>query len=668
MRLRMTLRPRFSFAFFFCLVLGWGATVGASQPGPVDSATAGQGQSPLHAGGETGLEDLISLSIEELISVKVASKRKEEIHNSPAVVSILPEADIRTFGASNLLTALNWMPSVYTTGTYLFPDNIVSIRGDLSGAMNNHTLILINGRPVRESLAGGLNYPILTAFPVEMVKRVELVRGPGSVLYGTNAYTGVINIVPKEAEEATFRFAAEGGSFGYVSTSASGGAKLGEFNFYGAAKFINEDGWKFEAVDETGAFGSMHKGQRSAALATHMTYGPLSLDLFYVREELNHMGKAPIWSLPGQEIDTDRLFADLGYDLELHERWHLTSHVGFNYSDFTWEEDAERRKSLDTLGEITLFGSPIDELSLLGGVIVEYQSAPDLSNSSIVSYSRVPLSAYFQADIQPAQWVRLTGGFQWNKPEDGDSDFNTRFATVVNVTPKWGFKFLRGEAFRAPWPVETDIANPVLTGNPDLSPETITTYDGQVFYHDEKAQTSVTGFYSKLKGQIVRVPNPGGGFTFTNGGDTELWGVELEGRYAFTPRLYALGSVTHQESKEAAGVRSNLAPNTMAKFGLGYHDKRWLFGLFYTFFKSPPGMPGAAEVNPSPEDVHWLSLNMNVELSDLLGMEPGSVALTARGENLLDQEVHHPEFNRRRINSLPAASGIAAYGGLRFNF
>jgi len=74
---------------------------------------------------------------------------------------------------------------------------MAGVRGDIQSQLSNHILVLLNGRPVRESLLGGLNFPFFSAFPVEMIERKELVRGPGSVLYGTNAYSGIVNVITR---------------------------------------------------------------------------------------------------------------------------------------------------------------------------------------------------------------------------------------------------------------------------------------------------------------------------------------------------------------------------------------------------------------------------------------------------------------------------------------
>ena len=73
----------------------------------------------------------------------------------------------------------------------------LTMRGDATLGANNHILVLVNGRPIQESTHGGMIHPFLRSFPLASVKQIEIIRGPGSVLYGTNAYVGVINVITK---------------------------------------------------------------------------------------------------------------------------------------------------------------------------------------------------------------------------------------------------------------------------------------------------------------------------------------------------------------------------------------------------------------------------------------------------------------------------------------
>ena len=156
--------------------------------------------------------------------------------------------------------------------------------------------------------------------------------------------------------------------------------------------------------------------------------------------------------------------------------------------------------------------------------------------------------------------------------------------------------------------------------------------------------------------------------TYKNGGEMDFWGLEFEGKHYLNKKLYVLGSVTHQESREDSGINPSTVPNTMGKLGFGYQNGPVSAGVFYSYFSRPPSISGASEVNPDPDSIHWITANLNYDLSNWFGVDRGEATLTFSVENLLDQDVHYPEFNRRNINSLPGASGLAVYAGLRYEF
>jgi len=141
------------------------------------------------------------LHAENLVEIEVVSKQKESIYEAAGVVSVVNNDEIHRYGANNLHDLLSRVTSIYALGSYMYFDNTVSMRGDLFTHINNHTLLLINGRPFRESMFGGLNDTIYQDFPIHAIERIEIIRGPGSVLYGTNAYSGVINIVTKKIKK-----------------------------------------------------------------------------------------------------------------------------------------------------------------------------------------------------------------------------------------------------------------------------------------------------------------------------------------------------------------------------------------------------------------------------------------------------------------------------------
>jgi len=197
------------------------------------------------------IESLTDLSIEDLMNIEVttASKKSEKISDAPGVMTVITEQDIKNFGAQNLLDVLHLAPGFQAISSHLWVNNVVSLRGDLLTHLNVHVLILLNGRPMRESLTGGVNFPVFTAFPIEMIDRIEIIRGPGSVLYGTNAFAGVINIITKiPSKGSEMSLSLGGGSFGSARQTASAGYAGDDFSFIAGFQGFQEKGWNFSAA------------------------------------------------------------------------------------------------------------------------------------------------------------------------------------------------------------------------------------------------------------------------------------------------------------------------------------------------------------------------------------------------------------------------------------
>ena len=136
------------------------------------------------------------------------------------------------------------------TGSFLFPRNMASIRGNLIKHEDNHVLVLINGRPFRDVTLGGVNFSIYTAFPIHMIERVEVIRGPGSVLYGTNAFTGVINVVTKDPDKPMMHVSTLNGSYGWQSYSLSAGNGNECRGIYAGSTYSRSKGWPFTATED----------------------------------------------------------------------------------------------------------------------------------------------------------------------------------------------------------------------------------------------------------------------------------------------------------------------------------------------------------------------------------------------------------------------------------
>ena len=217
----------FQLTILFCASLPVAPVVTATSGAP-DPATYGEDL------------DLTELSLEELmdIEVTIATRTAEPLSQVPAAVYVLTGDEIRRSGHSSIAEALRMVPGMHVSRWSSNAWDVTS-RGFgpglsfVSSAYLNQLLVMVDGVVVYTPLFAGVWWP-LQDIPLETVDRVEIVRGPGGILWGANAVHGVVHVITKKAEEtqgpqASLRYATDDqhGSFRY-------GGQIGEDTYYRA--------------------------------------------------------------------------------------------------------------------------------------------------------------------------------------------------------------------------------------------------------------------------------------------------------------------------------------------------------------------------------------------------------------------------------------------------
>src|SRR5579885_824620 len=153
---------------------------------------------------------LKQLSLEELgnIEVTTVSKEPEEVWKTPAAVYVLTKEDIRRSGATSIPEALRLVPSVEVERTDA-SSWAVGIRG-FGSQFSKSVLVLIDGRNVYTPLFAGVNWRLQNVM-LEDVERIEVIRGPGGTIWGTNAVNGVINIITENSRDTQGGLVSVGG-------------------------------------------------------------------------------------------------------------------------------------------------------------------------------------------------------------------------------------------------------------------------------------------------------------------------------------------------------------------------------------------------------------------------------------------------------------------------
>ncbi len=634
--------------------------------------------SPLYSQSEDF--DLFKLSLEELskIVVVVASKKEEELRDAPSILSIVTAEEIKAYNAKNLLEVLGKVTSIQPTGSNFFPNNIANIRSATLTHNANHILILIDGRPFRDSVTGGLNFSLYLSFPLLMIERLEIIRGPGSVLYGSNAFAGVINIVTKikeSAKETTLQVST--GSFGSHSLSALVPLNGEEFESTLAVKYLTSDGWDMHLTDKNNVSGELKRSEESLGASYRAQYKGLTFSSLY--SETNQGVIGPAIRFPEDTVFVTKLFADIGYTQAIKSDWQGQYNLTFNrLIKFVNTNPAVKPAfANDYILETTFQGPlPVDNLNLLIGGSAEHHEGQLVSRNGI-RYTTKWYSGYMQLDYMATDALRLVAGAQLSKPDEVDAVLSPRLSAVYKINKAWGAKFLYGEAFRSAYEAERFVSLTNLVGNPNLKPERIATTDLQLNYHSSNAYAALTYYHSKMKDIVAKGLVESGSSVqhYINSGEITFDGVEFEGNINLNDNWKMQGSVSWQENISDTDIKnSTFTASWMAKLGISYDAYTgYQVGLFNTYFGTPSPISvvndAVLEYNPTAKSYHLLTANINLDLNSLMQLTGAThYQLSFFLDNLLDEDIHMPEFNRKTVNTLPAHSGRAVYAHLQVTF
>jgi len=502
-------------------------------------------------------ENVFQLSLEELLQVKIASLKPESVLQAPAIIARYDADILRRWGLRSLPEMLNFIPNLVTQDI-THGANIVMIRG-ISGFFSQKVLFMLDGVPYWQPAHGGA--PI-HGIPVELIDHIEVIRGPGSVIYGTNASAGVINIVTQKSSQAEFS----------ITLGENGHQQL-----QGYRQAISDSGWQFDIGVEwqqqdgyqglftnrpvpssypadTPITGRINKqtNKRSLYIAfeknklqgfvhsyqaeTNGLAGAASLinevNLWY-KGNLLHVNYDWImqdWNMSiftdyNQhilEIPTQNFFNGVGDALQRFEngfednfRWRTGLHLNYQHStEINWLNgvEYERRET----GNFELHDLAVNQVvhNLLG------QDSLD------------EISLFSQIDYRQAPWTIVVGARYTDNSKSGDQ-ITPRVSMVYSIDDSRSLKMLYSTGFNSPNfnQLGIDVPPQIVAGNPNLKAETLTSFDLGYSHKGKDYNWGINLFEMKLDDGIIRVPNPSGtGVMFQNRDSFTRSGLEIEGQ------------------------------------------------------------------------------------------------------------------------------------------
>lgn len=619
---------------------------------------------------DVNTEKLYSLSLADLLKVKisVASLHEETVQEAPGIITVISQEEIQGFQARNLGDVLNRIVGTLLLSPDVFIEQSLSMRGQSTTPYNNHILILQNGRPIRDPITGGFKGTIYAGFPLDAIDRIEIIRGPGSVLYGSTAYSGVINLVTNQVKENKLSMAAKSGSYANKSYYLNGAYKADDFSFKLNATTEQNEGPKYEFIDYDGDSSSANFDRELWSVSSNLSYKDFSANLFIADFMPYSLNGSETWH-PGYINTHATNFFDLSYSTQLNKNNQFN--ISYTLNRHTWRSRNSDGTNANTTGKSQLLETynrweSDGKWKVVLGAGVEHS---EWDTGRLIPGEQGTQFIYSQLNYQIFSHSNIVAGAQWNKLEKLSANVSPRLGWISQINDNFTFKAFYSEAFRKGYPFETNFAVSVFEGNPDLEPEEIDTYELQLSHHTGKMESSLTYYNSTMKNLITReffsdpTRTPPFYLQYLNGGEWDFWGLEYEGKFKASANLTVIANASHQQNTRDGIDNSALHPSNLIKAGILYHANTFDLSLFNSFYSKPYSTDTVREdsslVNPTPEKTNLTSFKISSSFNKLTHSNKNNadIKLSLEVDNLFDEDFHYPDYPNKGVNSLMPSRG-----------
>jgi len=486
---------------------------------------------------QSTLENEISWLKEETFVIS-ASKVKENIEKTPSSVYVITDTMIENMGALTLTDVLKTVPGINIIQSNIY-NNKISVRG-IQSHTSEKVLILLDGHSLNSDLLNGGGTSAYKTLPLEIIKRVEIIKGPASSLYGENAFMALINIITKKAEDI------EGSEihtiFGSNNTRS---ANLLHSTRHNTKSIVIN--LKTEKTDGKSVFvksDAINKsGYTNPYLSSSSAYLSIIDDLgYYIKGSINNIKESSGYGVANilNKRDLSKrssYFLEIGYKnpisktLDIHLRTYYDNYKIENKWEVTTDRIAYVGNENEKTGLEAILKTKKDNYIIVSGFSIEKQSlknpwqkmnwnpitenpftttAPydivDYSDSNFIDEVDRNFWAFYNEFIYDIDTnLRLNLGIRYDKYDDFGDTINPRIGLTWKVNKNNNFKFSYSEAFRAPTFAELyNKNNPSIQGNKNLKPEAVKTTE--VTFENksiDNTKFSSTLFNTEIKDLIV---------------------------------------------------------------------------------------------------------------------------------------------------------------------
>lgn len=534
---------------------------------------------------------LVDKALEELMSVKVASvygaaKREQRTTDAPSSVTIITANDIATFGWRTLADVLKNVRGFYVTNDRNY--SYLGARGfGRPSDYNNRILLLVNGHRFNDNVYDGAYIGADFPLSVDLIERIEVIRGPGSALYGTSAFFAVINVITRHGGgETPVEVAAEVGSLGTYGGRATTGWTREGFDALFSVTGTTSHGMselyypELDSPATNGGFAIDRDGETAGAVFGSVSIKTLTIEgLWGSREKQVPTGAfGTVLNDPRNRttdargwIDVSRRFVLGGADVTARGSYDRMRYDGtYIYEDGTVNRDFASGDWLT--GELVASRRVKGRHVVTGGV--EYRrnltqdqwayDEPAIDERTVdAEYGSHQWAAYAQAEIGLHPRVTATIGGRYDRWTLIGGAARPRLGVVITPTVNSAIKVLYGGAFRAPNLYELFYTPPTV-GSERLEPESLSTVEG-VFeqYVGGRLRFTATVFRTAIKQLITQGEELN---EFRNFDRVRASGGEVEAEARFANGVLVRGSYSYQRVTDE--LTDDELPNAPSHLGV----------------------------------------------------------------------------------------------------
>lgn len=516
-------------------------------------------------------KNLTDMSLEELMDIPIygVSKYPQKLSEAPASVTVVTREDIKRYGYRTLADILRSVPGFFVTNDRNY--EYLGIRGfNRPGDYNSRFLLLVDGHrlndPIYQQALIGQDFPV----DVDLIERVEVIRGPSFALYGSGAFLAVINVITRRGTEMRGAEAsgAVGSFLGHKARMSYGNRWSNGLEMLVSGSYYNNPGPSslfFPAFDRpatNNGVASRCDYEMAYNFFSKITYQAFTLTGVYgSRSKGIPTGSFGTAFNDSRNRTVDGLgFLELKYERTLPSDWGILARLGYNlntYDGYYWyladgrvpfhflNRDVGRSQWLD--GEVQVTKRLFDRHMLIAGA--EFQQYMNINQQN---YDVTPYRVYLDDHRQGDFWALYTqgefvlrpdlhfyAGVRFDRYSSCGGTFNPRLALVYQPFAPTTLKLLYNEGFRAPNGLELyyQDGDQTAKANPHLRPEKIRAFE---LILEQKVAKSLlfktSGFYYRINDLINQVIDPADGLSvyrnLTNAGAKGVE-VELGGRWRF---------------------------------------------------------------------------------------------------------------------------------------